>query len=215
MDSDTSINATVDLRETLERINAEDLIDRRVSPGMLIIAPPMRLLHMNQTAWELMHTVSDQKEGNGEGKAVNAKGLLPTALHEVCAEIIRHLRDRTHAKDWERFEIKRLITNPRQPLLVRGFGVPDQNGIEHSRVILLLETIGRRKEELSEETKLRYQFTEREQAVLQCLGKGWTNKEIASTLKLALPTVKEHIRHIMDKTKTNTRTEILVQVYRM
>jgi len=30
-----------------------------------------------------------------------------------------------------------------------------------------------------------------------------------------LPTVKEHIRHIMTKTRTTTRTGILIQVFRI
>ena len=50
---------------------------------------------------------------------------------------------------------------------------------------------------------------------MQYLAKGWTNKEIASALQLALPTVKEHIRHIMAKTNTTTRTGILVRVFHM
>ena len=66
-----------------------------------------------------------------------------------------------------------------------------------------------------EETRQRFQFSEREQAVVQYLAKGWTNKEIASALQLALPTVKERIRHIMAKTNTTTRTGILVRVFHM
>ena len=80
--------------------------------------------------------------------------------------------------------------------------------------MILLEEIGRRKEELNEETKERFRLTEREQVVVQCLTKGWTNKEIAAALNLALPTVKEHIRHIMEKTRTSTRTGIVVQLFR-
>ncbi len=89
------------------------------------------------------------------------------------------------------------------------------SGREHSRVVLPLEAIGRQKEELNEETRERFQFTEREQAIMQCLAKGWTNKEIGGALKLTLPTVKEHIQHIMAKTNTTTRAGILVRVFRM
>ena len=78
-----------------------------------------------------------------------------------------------------------------------------------------MEEIGRRPEGFSQDLAERFQLTGREQTVIECLAKGWTNKEIAAALRLALPTVKEHIRHIMDKTKTNTRTGNLVQVFRM
>ena len=81
--------------------------------------------------------------------------------------------------------------------------------------IRVSKLISSRMPEINVETKERFQFTEREQTIVQCLSRGWTNKQIAVAVNLALPTVKEHIRHIMDKTKTNTRTGILVQVYRM
>jgi hypothetical protein len=42
--------------------------------------------------------------------------------------------------------------------------------------------------------------------------KGWTNKEIANEMGLALQTVKEHFKHILEKTRTTTRTGIVMQV---
>ncbi len=213
MEPTSAVEDAVHSTLLLESIAVDNLIGQRVSPGMLVLAPPMRLLHMNQHAWELLRNLPDVDYGNGHFKL--AKGLLPNSVHEICAEIFDSLRDRSHAKDWERYEIKRVLASPHRPVLTRGFGVPDRSGHEHSRVVLLLEAIGRRNEELDEETIQRFQFTEREQAVMQCLRKGWNNKDIGAALKLALPTVKEHIRHIMAKTDTTTRTGILVRVFRM
>lgn len=202
----------------VEAINAEALIERRLSPGMLVLAPPMRLIHMNQAAWEFIQRMGedagDGDKSNG-GRLKNARGLLPEPLRELCNEIMDYLRQRPHAKDWERFEMKRLIPGPGPSILLRGFGIPDESGRDQARVVLLIEEIGRRREALRSETIDQFQLTEREQAVVQCLTKGWTNKEIAAALKLALPTVKEHIRHIMEKTKTSTRTGILVEIFHM
>jgi len=50
--------------------------------------------------------------------------------------------------------------------------------------------------------------------VIEHLAKGWTNKEIANALGITEQTVKEHIKHIMQKTKSTTRTGILAQVFR-
>ncbi len=200
----------------VEAINAEALIERRLSPGMLVLAPPMRLIHMNQTAWEFIQRMSeeagDDEKDNG-GRPKKARGLLPGPLRDLCNEIMDYLRERPHAKDWERFEMKRLIGHPTQPILLRGFGIPDESGRDQARVVLLIEDIGRRREAFRSDSINRFQLTEREQSVVQCLTKGWTNKEIAGALKLALPTVKEHIRHIMEKTKTSTRTGILVEIF--
>ncbi len=211
MEITDGIDATVHPGDILEQIHVDTLIDQRVSPGMLVLAPPMRLLHINQYASELIQHITHVKHGNGRSK--REMGFLPRSLHQICTEIFATLRDRTHAKDWERFEIKRVICAPHQPILIRGFGMSDSGKREHSRVVLLLEPVGRRKEEFMEETRARFQFTKREQAVVQCLAKGWTNKEIGDALELALPTVKEHIRHIMDKTSTTTRTGVLARMF--
>ncbi len=213
MEPISGVEEAVDSTFLLESIAVDSLIEQRVSPGMLVLAPPMRVLYMNHHAWEMIRNIPHVDHGNTHVK--HAKGLLPKCLHEICAEILESLRDRSHAKDWERFEVKRVVGSPHRPVLIRGFGVPDLSGREHSRVVLLLEAIGHRKKEPNEETRERFQFTERQQAIVQCLAKGWTNKEIGGALKLALPTVKEHIRHIMAKTNTTTRTGILVRVFRM
>ncbi len=213
MEAPIAIQQVVHSSGILEDINFETLIDQRISPGILVIGPPMQLVHMNEQAWELIRHINEGEQGSEHSK--RAKGLLPKCLHQLCAEVFQHLRDRTDVKDWERFEIKHLIGAPQNAVLIRGFGVPDRTGFEYSRIVLLLETIGCRRQEINVETKERFQFTEREQTIVHYLSKGWTNKQIAVAVNLALPTVKEHIRHIMDKTKTNTRTGILVQVYRM
>ncbi len=84
----------------LESIAVENLIEQRLSPGMLVFAPPMRLLHINGAAWELIRELSDGDTSPGNDQPKAAKGLLPTSLRKVCAEIFEHLRDRPQAKDW-------------------------------------------------------------------------------------------------------------------
>ena len=211
MEIRNAIEGTVHPSETLEQMSVDTLINQRVGPGIVVLAPPMRVLHINQPAWELIRRITHVKDGN-EGSR-RAMGLLPMSIRQIGAEIFATLRERNHAKDWERFEIKRVLSAANQRVLVRGFGVPDRNGRGYSRVVLLLEAIGRRKEALNGETTRQLQLTEREQAVVQCLSKGCTNKEIATALRVALPTVKEHVRHIMDKTNTTTRTGILVRLF--
>ena len=77
-----------------------------------------------------------------------------------------------------------------------------------------MEEVGCRQQAGTEQAKERFQLTDREQAVIEHLAKGWTNKEIANALGITEQTVKEHIKHIMQKTKSTTRTGILAQVFR-
>src|SRR5206468_797282 len=99
--------------------------------------------------------------------------------------------------------------------LLRGFGLPDRHYLHQSRILITMEEVGRRQEAVTEQAKELFRLTEREVAVVQNLLKGWTNKEIANQLGVTEQTVKEHIKHIMEKTKTSTRTGILVQVLRL
>lgn len=53
-------------------------------------------------------------------------------------------------------------------------------------------------------------LTEREEAVLELIAKGHSNRQIASALFLAEGTVKNHVSRIMQKLHANTRTELAV-----
>jgi hypothetical protein len=57
---------------------------------------------MNRQASELSKKINAAEHGGGSLKS--AHGVLPTALTELCGEIIKALHVRTEAKDWEQFE---------------------------------------------------------------------------------------------------------------
>ena len=58
-----------------------------------------------------------------------------------------------------------------------------------------------------------FNFTPREVMVVQNLLRGASNKQIANVLTISEQTVKEHFKHIMDKTHANTRTGILFKLW--
>lgn len=190
---------------------ADALADQRAGPGIVVMSAAMQLLHMNRQASELSKVINAAEHGGTSVKS--AYGVLPTALTELCGEIVKALHVRTEAKDWEQFEIKRVTGNPEQPVLLRGFGLPDRGGVQFARLVVTLEELGRRQQLNTDQAKEKFQLTNREQSVVEHLAKGWTNKEIANALQITEQTVKEHIKHIMRKTNATTRTGILVQIF--
>jgi DNA-binding CsgD family transcriptional regulator len=180
------------------------IADLRGGPGLLILSTDNRLLHMNRRGWELIRQISDSQTVT---ETVKAGGMLPTAVTEICGEIQTLLKAQLGSKDWEQLEVRRLVGDPARPILLRGFGLPGSD----SRVLIVMEVMGRR-ERVAQQIQERFQLTNREQTVVQNLAKGWTNKEIASALGITEPTVKAHIKHIMEKTKCTTRTAIVAQV---
>src|SRR5437867_3884532 len=117
----------------------EDLISERSGPGIIMMALPSRLLHLNRKAWELI------REINHIGDAGVATGLLPPVLSEICAAIQKDLQVRTEAKDWEQFELRRVVANSKDPILFRVFRLPDKDGKKGSYILVIMEKIGGRK----------------------------------------------------------------------
>lgn len=187
--------------------DAESIADKRMGAGILMLSSSMQLLYSDRRIWELFGRIKTQ-----EGKVQH--GVLPPAVEALCSEIIKLLQVRTEAKDWEHFRVKRVVGDPVQPILLSGVGIPEQHGGK-SRVLITVEALGRRQEAILEQAKELFRLTTREVSVVQHLLKGWTNKEIASALTVTEQTIKEHIKHIMAKTQTTTRTGILVHVLRL
>ena len=57
------------------------------------------------------------------------------------------------------------------------------------------------------------QLTEREREVLSLLARGLSNIELASTLRVSLPTVKTHVSRILTKLGARDRTQLVVFAY--
>src|SRR2546422_8197784 len=74
----------------------DTLVEQRVGPGILMLSPALKLMHMNRRAWELSRKI---KQGE-KGKA--AKGVLPPAVHPLCAGVITAFQGRTNADGWEK-----------------------------------------------------------------------------------------------------------------
>ena len=82
-----------------------------------------------------------------------------------------------------------------------------------ARILILMEEFAQRKERGPEKAREWFHLTARQHEVIRYLARGQTNKEIANALKVTEQTVKEHIKHIMDKTRSTTRTGILARIF--
>jgi DNA-binding CsgD family transcriptional regulator len=184
----------------------ESIAEKRAGPGILILTTSGHLLYKDRRVWELCGALDENSD--------TTLKMLPLPIQEVCTEINKLLLVRTDAKDWEQFRVKRVFETSGRRLLLSGLGLPDRHGLQQSRILITVEEIGRRPRPAAEYLKDVFRLTDREIMVVHDLLKGWTNKEIATDLGVTEQTIKEHIKHIMAKTKTTTRTGILVQVIR-
>jgi DNA-binding CsgD family transcriptional regulator len=187
----------------------ESIADKRIGPGILMLTSSMQTLYRDRRSWELCSHINRYDNGK------TANGVLPPTVAALCAEIMKTLKEHNDANDWEHFRIKRVVGDPTHPVLLCGLGLPDKNGLKDSRILIIMEEIGRRQNTAADQAREAFNLTDREVSVVQNLLKGWTNKEIANELGVTEQTIKEHIKHIMEKTKTTTRTGVLVQIARL
>src|SRR5881409_2632757 len=116
----------------------ETRVEQRVGPGILLLSPELKLMHMNRQAWELSRKITQAQNGKA------ATGVLPPAVTELCAEVITALRVRIDAKDWEQVQITRLVGTPSPPVLLRAFGLPDGGDAQRARIFILMEEVTQR-----------------------------------------------------------------------
>lgn len=176
-----------------------------VGPGVLLFTPQLRVQYLNQEARRLLRLAT-------YAHGIHASGVFPPELNALLKEIKQRLQYSRIAKDWEEVDLAQALDLGKVSIMVRGFGLPEPRDSRLSRILLIMEEIRRRDDFVSDHVKERFQLTSREQAVVEHLCKGLTNKEIAAALGICLPTVKEHVRSIMRKTKTSTRTAIMGEI---
>lgn len=69
-----------------------------------------------------------------------------------------------------------------------------------------------RRDSTAEESDLDLALTRRESEVLELLGRGFSNKEIANELCLSVATVKHHVHHVLEKLKLERRAQAMRRV---
>lgn len=169
----------------------------------------MKVVWADRRAWELCRWFNAPEGTKPQGKGYI--GRIPRAFKELGITAITALKEGKKKMSLDSPLFRKPISGPNGSLSVCAFGLPAEQP-DAARLLLLVEQIGRREEAAALQAKDIFGLTQREVQVMQHLLKGWSNKAIAHELKVAEQTVKEHLQRIMVKTKSASRTGILVRV---
>ncbi len=185
----------------------EAIAEQRSVPGVILFGGTGDVLFMNVEA----ETLSRQIVGDRNGDADQA--TLPIEVLDLCVSI-RKLLERTNddASEGES-ELRRVIGDVNAPVLLRGFPLAPHSPTDDACMLILMEKIGRERHIVPDQTKDQFRLTDREVEIVRYISEGLTNKEIANHLSISEHTVKEHVRHLLKKTKSTTRTGILAQIF--
>jgi len=194
-------------RDEVPRDYTDGTAAQPAGPGIMLLTDSMQLLYKDRRARDLCQQIIQCQDG----KAAN--GVLPPAVANLVDQIRKILKVRTDQKDWEQIQLRRTVHTSHSSVLLCGTALVDQTKSGNRIIIVMHETgIVEWQDKIILQAKERFQLTARETTVVQHLLKGWTNKEIAQEMRLAEQTIKEHFKHISEKTSATTRTGILVQV---
>ena len=177
------------------------LAEQRGGHGVLMVTSRGRILLIDSRAagfCQQMRVVTEDRNGR-----------LPLPIVKIVNEIAETLELRSRHKDGEPFSVTGVIDGREGRVSVAGIGLPATGHVSERRILLMLEMIIARTSVRRMDT---FHLTPRETTVVEGLLKAATNKEIARGMGISEQTAKEHIKHIMRKTQTTTRTGIVMAI---
>ena len=199
-----SVITAKDMARPLNGQKQSPRLQQQAGTGVILFNSTGHLLFMNSEAQAFIRQLQPLSTRE------NGTCLIPEEIHTVVHSLVLRLIHCDHPKDLESFQVERLWFASGQQLLLRGLCIPDEPLALNSRCLVVMEKLNQHKLECTDAYIQRlYHLTEREQMVIIYLKLGFTNKEIAGRMNLSEYTVKEHLKRIMHKTKTTTRTGLV------
>lgn len=179
------------------------VVASRRSPGIVILNGLGEVIHVNDTAWEMLSLIRQHAP-------VSKNGLVPEVMMDLCHELDSKVLGRDVVSSHARLEATHLMGTAEGGVLIRALALEGAKDLptEGRRFLIMLEPVVERGP-VNVAGHERFGLTPREREVIQALTQGFTNKEIGNTLGITEPTVKAHIKHIMEKMKCSTRTAIV------
>lgn len=185
----------------------EAIAERRSVPGVMLFAGTGDVLFMNAEAEMLTRQIMAARAEAG------VQEVLPAEIRDLCVSLRNVLEHDDHAHSEGQPELRRVAGDLPTPVLFRGFPLAPHSNNDDACMLVLMEKIGRERRIVSDQAKEQFRLTDREVEIVKYVSDGWTNKEIAQHLGISEHTVKEHVRHLLKKTKSTTRTGILAQIF--
>lgn len=184
----------------------EAMAQDRPGPGVLVFTATLQLLYMNQSARELTGRLHQACTGRP------MQGMLPQDVVDFCEDLVRLLRANHVAKDRDQLQRTRVTGGARCPMLLRGFAIPHGRSLQTAKLIIMMEALHPQSDVTDMRLQERHHLTDREQTVLIYLIQGLTSKEIGNWMDVSEHTIKEHLKHLMKKTHTTTRTGLMAKI---
>lgn len=201
----TVLNRSRSTKGGWERPDIVHLVTQRTYPGVLVMGTHDDILFANQEAKSILRIVQSGKAQ----LSYTDEERFSTKLKQLKSKVLGFLSVTNENGDvappCEIFTF-RGTTYSCRGIALEGYG--QGKGL----VMILIETVKEAVNASSDLNGCVAEFTAREGAVAKLIRRGYTNKEIASDMGIGVHTVKDHVKNIMGKLKTNTRSGIVAKI---
>jgi DNA-binding CsgD family transcriptional regulator len=177
----------------------EEIVKKRLNPGILIFDLDDRLTYANREALDILPSIG------GLNTQLIHESQIPKEIYNLCNLLKSSLDDKqkpdTHCIV---IESSTGFLCSLRALFLRGSGsdLP-------THIMVLIERVAEKHEFDFEKAKGKFKLSKREVEVLRLLCSGDNNKGIAEKLFISEYTVKDHIKKIMEKMGVQSRNEIM------
>lgn len=188
-------------------IVARALSSAQTGPGLLVLSHARQCLFSNAEALRLMRELRRLESPR------RRRASIPSAVLRCCRDLEGMLQRHPSPRSWRRVQLIRVLGGEEALVLTRFHAIP--TGHDPARISLivgLLEPLSVPLPGKEEPAGPAFDFSEREQACVAHLVQGMTDKEIASHMGISEYTVKDHLKHIRQKTGAINRAGIITRV---
>ncbi len=180
-------------------------VSRRSSPGIIILNRNNEIQFINQEAKNIFTIV---KSGKAYLSMTDEQRFMEK-LYDIKEKVIQTLA--TGTANPKMGPVCEVFAFRGTTFICRGLPLEGKD-IQQESIIILVETV---KEDRADTPSLNgggFMFTARERAVVNLIVQGLANKEISSELGIGIHTVKDHVKNIMEKLETHTRSGIVAKL---
>ncbi len=183
----------------------KEIIKNRTSPGIVIFDLNRKLQHLNSEASKMLSSAK-----NFDHQSVRGELQIPKEIYECYDQLCARINPDQDANE-KRTYVYHTMKCDSGFRALRAFFIKGKDK-ESTQVLVLIDKTVEIHGPDFELIKAEFELTDRELEVLELLCEGFSNKEIARKLSICVYTVKDHIKHIMEKTTTSSRGEIVANL---
>ncbi|HEX9155152.1 MAG TPA: hypothetical protein VF819_06275 [Nitrospira sp.] len=108
---------------------------RQADSGIMVLSSSCKVLYANKASHHFFRRLNRRENGH------STDGAFPVSVADLLDKILKSLEARTANRDRVRLQVKRLVVEQDQQVLVQGFGIPDRLDIQQSRIVLTIQEI--------------------------------------------------------------------------